>query len=93
MLVLFGLCTKLDDNSVPTMEKDEDEMSRVVVEAAEVPMMGSYGSKFLERRKLKVKVKQSCLLLCARLRGSSLRFPPIGGFVAKQQSLRYPGNC
>ena len=59
MLVLFGLCTKLDDNSVPTMEKGEDEMSRVVVEAAEVPMMGSYGSKFLERRR--VRVELSCL--------------------------------
>ena len=50
MLVLFGLCTKLDDNSVPTMKKDKDEMSRVVVEAAAVPMMGSYGSKSIRRR-------------------------------------------
>ena len=44
VLILFGVCTTLDGNSILKLE-GENGTKRVIIPGGENPMMGSYGSK------------------------------------------------
>ena len=46
VLILFGVCTTLDGNSILKLE-GENGTKRVIIPAGANPMMGSYGSKCL----------------------------------------------
>ena len=44
VLILFGVCTTLDGNSILKLE-GENGTKRVIIPGGQNPMMGSYGSK------------------------------------------------
>jgi hypothetical protein len=47
VLILFGICTKLDDKSVLRLGEGNDSDKRVIIPGGANAMMGSYGSKSL----------------------------------------------